>query len=68
MPNQRDDGKAFLGWWAPSAVRDRLEALTARRGITKTDALNEAVTGYLDAQEAHVASSVKADSEGGDHG
>jgi hypothetical protein len=50
VPNQRDDGKVFLGWWAPSAVRERLEALAARRGITKTDALNEAVTGYLDAQ------------------
>jgi hypothetical protein len=63
VPNQRGDGKAFLGWWALSAVVERLEALAERRGITKTDALNEAVTGYLDQQEAPAAP-VKEDSEG----
>jgi hypothetical protein len=54
-PRGRFD-KAFLGWWAPAALQGRLQALAERRGITKTEALNEALTGYLDREEAGTAS------------
>jgi hypothetical protein len=48
MSGKRGGDKALLGWWAPSSLRQRLEALVKRQGITKTEALNEALTDYLD--------------------
>jgi hypothetical protein len=47
MPGKRDGDKVNLGWWAPSAFAARIRTAAARRGITVTDALDEAARNWL---------------------
>ena len=41
----------MVGWWASTALADRLSAFVARSSRTKTDVLNEALSAYLDQHE-----------------
>jgi hypothetical protein len=55
MPGKRAEGKVSLGWWTFRSTRDRLKRAAARRGITVTDALDEAACRWLSENEGDAA-------------